>query len=159
MGLFWQHKLTSEINPELVDGWGIINVAKPELVTDWDMEAVGVADWTAGSNAVLTKQSIVGGQALRVAWNGTTYPYAWQNVAFPSSFTVRGRARGDGSWKPAIGLYEIGVGTTFAWVGTTSTSWQTFSVLVTSSSYDHLRLFGQVIGGAGYAEFDYVSVK
>lgn len=133
-------------------------VFSAEFLVDGDMEAVGVADWTAGNSATLTKQTTnpyAGAQVLRVAYNAVNDPYASQ-TALSNDLTYRltGYARSDGTGVPKV---EHPV-STILWTGTTSTSWQFFDITFTSSLTSQVLAFKTVISGAGYCEFDQVSL-
>lgn len=127
----------------------------PELLVDGDMEAVGVAAWTVGSSALLTKETGTphgGGQVLRVTYNGTGNPFAYQTILTSGNkYRVTGWARGDGTYGPRV--YSGGN----IWVGSFSTSWQyfdkTFTAITTGLSFYALATT------AGHCEFDDVSVK
>jgi hypothetical protein len=69
-----------------------------ELVTDHDMAAAGVGDWTAANSASLSKVSNgAGGNALRVAHGGASNPYATQSILTNGvHYKALVRARGDG---------------------------------------------------------------
>lgn len=124
---------------------------------DWDMEESGVTNWTAGNNATLSKQTGTpheGTQILRVAYNGTSDPYGYQNCTkLYNEYTITGWARGDGTAYP-----QIRIGTINVWTGTTSTSWQEINITVLvgqSASHDTtIRLVAVTSTGSTYCEFD-----
>lgn len=128
-----------------------------ELLTDGDQEAVGVAAWTAGNAATLTKQTTnpyEGSQVLRVAYSAVNNPYASQSVMAPGTiYRVQGVMRSDGT-----GIPTVLDGATTLWTGvSTSTDWQAFDVAFEAANAD-IR-FQCTIAGAGYCEVDAVSVK
>ncbi len=132
----------------------------PELLVDGDMEAVGVAAWTA-SKATLTKEITTphgGSQCLRVtaaSGSGTDYCQAYQVVTTPGhSYLITGYARSDGTQIPMV----ID-GVSILWTGTTSTSWQSFSFTLAAAA-TAMRYVFTVTDPAGteYVEFDDVSV-
>ena len=128
------------------------------ILTDGDMEAVGVAAWPSGSSAIITKQTntpAYGKQCLRIAYNGVNDPFTYQNVFLAGqSQLVTGYAKGDGTAAPKV---AISTGSSI-WTGTTSTQWQQFEVIESSASGN--ILFYAVTSAAGtYAEFDQITVK
>lgn len=133
-------------------------VATDELVSDGDMEATGVAEWTPLNNADLSKETTdpyEGAQVLRIARDGTNNPYCRQQPLIVGiKYHVRARARSDGS---AIPLIYCG-GAAVSWVGTNSTAWQEADFVAVA---DGNNLFLQALTSTGteYAEFDAVSVK
>lgn len=127
------------------------SVAASHKLQDPDMEVADTSFWTAGNAATLSKQTgtpYEGTYCLRVAHAGTSDPYAYQtSLEIGRDYTIAGYARSDGT-----GVPKILDGTTVLWTGTTSTSWQSFSVAFTSTAND-LR-FQNTIAVAGYCEFD-----
>lgn len=119
---------------------------------DSNMEYADVSYWTAGSSAVLTKESGApygGTYSLRVAKGSSGSPYASQVcLQIGRDYTVYGYAKGDGTNVPTV---RDGSAATL-WTGTSSTSWQLFSVLFTAQS-NSIRLQG-TLSGSGYVEFD-----
>jgi len=127
-----------------------------ELITDGDMEAVGVGDWSVGLSATLTKETTdpyEGTQNLRVAYNGTANPYAYQSILTSGEwYQITGVARGDGTVAP-----RIVSGSNLDETLLTSTAWQLFSFKwIADSAVLALRI---VASAAGYAEFDIISVR
>jgi len=127
-----------------------------ELVVDGDMEAAGVAAWTAGASATLTKQTTnpyEGLQVLRVAYGGVANPYAAQSIMAPGTiYHLSGVVRSDGT-----GVPTVLDGTTTLWTGSTSTDWQEFNLAFDAANADvRLRC---TIAVAGYCEFDAVTLK
>lgn len=135
-----------------------LQVSSPLLV-DWRMELSGVSSWTAGNSATLTKQTgnpagfASGIQVLRVAYNGTADPSAYQSVlSIGQDYRVRGWARGDGTANP-----EVYDGATQLWAGTSSTTWQQFDETFTATAaLCHLTA---IASAAGYCEFDNVVLE
>lgn len=124
-------------------------------VTDGDMEAADTSAWAVGSSATLSKESGApggtGSQVLRVAYNGTNNPYAYQNVMIVGNrYAGTGWARGDGTGYPSVWLGG------FIWTGTSSTSWQSISGDETTVS-TNMRLYCN-INTAGYSEFDNIVI-
>lgn len=144
--LAWPHKVTSRAA-------GSVGV---ELVSDGDMETGGTAAWTAGNAAALSKQSggaLSGSQVLRVAHNGTTDPYAYQNIlTVGKAYRVTGWARGDGTAYPQINCSVT------LWKGSTSTAWQFFDVVFADAVSPWIIFFAR-IAAAGYTEFDNITVR
>jgi hypothetical protein len=139
-------------------GWTITVTLGSELMVDGDMEAVGVAAYTPINSPTLTKEvasPYEGSQNLRVAYLATSYPSCYQAIlTIGKAYRVTGAGRGDGSVIPKI--YNNVYGT--VWSGTSSTTWQPFDVIITSAGHANL-LFQCITTGAGYAEFDDISVK
>jgi len=135
----------------------ISNVAgSAELLVDGDDEAVGVAAYTVGNAATLTKSIVTpyqGTQCLRVAFNGTTQPYGYQTIQTGGKwYRSTGWARGDGTYAP-----YVQDGAVVLWVGTTANVWQRYDVqyVATAATF---RLYSAA-AAAGYCEFDYCSTK
>lgn len=124
-------------------------------ITDGDMETAGVAEWTVGNGATLTKETTdpyEGTQVLRVAYGGVANPEAYQNkLIVGSAYRITGVARSDGTSPP----YVL-AGAATVWIGTSSTDWQKFDVVASPTSVGWLRLRNQ--SSAGYVEFDDVVV-
>lgn len=101
-------------------------VLPAQLLADGDMEAAGVGSWTA-VNATLSKQVDEGVRCLRVLNNtgGVANVWARQTILTVGSiFRVSGEARGDGG----AGKPELWDTVGKKWDGTTSTTWQSFTV-------------------------------
>ncbi len=118
---------------------------------------VTAGSWSAGGSAVLSKQTTTphgGRQALRVTYNGTANPYAFQSSILTNGKKYRftGWARGDGVGIPSVYFAD---GTNI-WTGTTSVSWQRFDVTMTATNVT-LMLYSS-LNSAGYIEFDDVYV-
>ena len=122
-----------------------------ELLVDGDMEAVGVAAWTAVGGA-LTKTVVTPYQGLQVLRNtGVAGDIARQTVlTIGTMYYVTGRTRSDGTSVPRV-LETAGA----VWTGTTSTAWQPINTafVATGATLDF-----EISAGAGYAEFDICSV-
>ncbi len=144
-----------DANETLIFDWRSTK-GEAELIVDGDMENAGVGDWTVQNNANLTKQTNnphSGSQVLRVDYNDTSNPMAYQTILTSGKrYRVTGWARGDSTKNPAI--LDA---TTILWTGTSSTDWQYFDVtFISSGTSFKLRA---VTTGSGYVEFDDVSVK
>lgn len=126
------------------------------LLADGDMETSGVGAWTAGNNATLTKDTTSpyeGSQCLRIAYNGTTTPYAYQSVLTAGkTYKISGRARGDGTYYPFLDAS----GAPQFWTGTTSTSWQSFDEIFTVTAA--VISLATNASGTGYVEFDDIKI-
>ena len=126
------------------------------LLSDGAMEQFDTDQWTAGNAATLTKSTTTpyqGTQCLRITYGGVNSPYAGQTIfTVGKRYRISGAARGNGVYFPYV------ADTTGAamWIGTVSTSWQTFSIDVTLTQ-TQLRLFSSA-NAAGYVEFDNMSV-
>ena len=112
--------------------------------------------WAAGNNATLTYESTnpqAGAKCLRVAYNGTSTPAAVQTVlTVGKRYWITGYYHGDGTFAP-----RVNNGTGYSLVqGTSSTSWQAFSLGFIA--VDTTILLRALATGAGYAEFDSVSI-
>jgi len=70
------------------------------------------------------------------------------------SYTIQGWARGDG----ASAYPRVANWATLLWTGTTSNTWQNFSINFVCGVTDR-ALFYAIASAAGYAEFDDISVK
>lgn len=129
------------------------------LLADWRMEESGVASWTTGNSATLTKETGTpaandGIQVQRVAYNAVGYPYSYQSGITTATkvYRVTGYARGDGS----AGVPRIYCGGTQVWAGATSTAWQAVDVTFTAGATD-IRLYNYTLF-AGWAEFDNIKI-
>lgn len=144
------HKWDSENDA----GW----LPDEELLTDGDMEAADTSAWLAW-NATLSKETsdpVEGTRFLRVAYDGTAGPIAYQAsiLTIGDSYYATGWARGDGTYRPRV---YIGTGA-IAWEGTSSTDWQRFSFSTTAvGASGHVYLRSEA-SSAGWADFDDVSV-
>jgi hypothetical protein len=110
-----------------------------QLLTDGDMEAVGVGSWN-NNNATPTKETgdpVAGSQFLRVTGTGVN-AYAWQApVTVGKRYRARGYARGDATASPGVRNFV-----TLLWTGTADANWQ---------------VFDRVFIGAGGAAFNLLS--
>jgi len=128
----------------------VLNVEK-QLLADGDMEAADTSDWNAGNSATLTKESGAaedGDRVLKVAYNGTTNPFAYQAQVVGKTYRVTGWARGDGTAYP---VYSDSGYTT--WAGTTSTEWQRFDIVYEVVGGTQARLYAMT-SSSGYTEWD-----
>jgi hypothetical protein len=132
-----------------------------ELLTDGDMEDVGVGAWGSG-DATLSKEVVSpqeGAQNLKVlatAQAGAQQPRATQAGIFTigNSHRVTGYARSDGTETPQV----ISSPTT-AWVGSTSTSWQWIDAEFVAGEAA-IRFLFNITGPVGteYIEWDDLSI-
>jgi len=128
----------------------VLNVEK-QIIADGDMEAADTSDWNAGNSATLTKESGAaedGDRVLKVAYNGTTNPFAYQAQVVGKTYRVTGWARGDGTAYP---VYSDSGYTT--WAGTTSTEWQRFDIVYEVVGGTQARLYAMT-SSSGYTEWD-----
>ena len=128
-----------------------------EELTDGNMEAAGVGDWTA-SGATLSKQTGTrtggsGSQVLRIV-DDSGNPFASQTISSTAGkrYRITGWARGDGTNAPNANFGGN------VWTGTSSTAWQYFDeeTTVTGATTD-LQL-KSLNTQDKFAEFDDVSV-
>jgi hypothetical protein len=128
---------------------------RTDVIVDGQMEQAGVTAWSVGNSATLTKSTASpysGAQALRVAYNGTATPYAYQAILVATKvYKIFGWARGDGTYAPII--YD---GFAALWTGTSSTTWQYFEIDRTATTTD--LKFASAASASGWAEFDSVVV-
>lgn len=131
-------------------------VLPSQLLADGDMEAAGTAAWTAGGSAALTKETTTprsGSRCLRVTYNGTNLPYAYQAICTVGNvYRITGWARGDGTWAP-----RFNSGANLSLTGTTSTNWQYFEATWLADGTN--VLCRAMATGAGYCEFDDVRIE
>ncbi len=124
------------------------------ILVDGDMEASGSGDWTAGNSANLTKDSgdyYAGANSLSVAYNSVALPYAEQTTLIVGNeYRVTGWAKGDGTVAP-----RFGTDTANLWFGTTSSTWQHFDLVFTSTG-TNVRF--ALDGSSGSVKFDEISV-
>jgi hypothetical protein len=129
------------------------------LLVDGDCEFPTTSAWTAGA-ATLSKQTTNpynGLRLLRVTANaagGLQYPQATQNIlTIGNNYRISGKARSDGTQIPIVGAQTAG------FIGTTSTSWQSFSFDIVADSVSVFFYF-EVTNPAGteYVEFDELQV-
>jgi len=141
----------SNVLPNVDPHGGFVDPYGPELLVDGDMEAVGVAAWTVGNSATLTK---VPGQRLQIAYNGVANPYAYQTVLeFGIDYMISGEAYGDGTNAPAL---ANGLGT-IIWTGTSSTLKQDFAVSAQAAGAKFFRFL--TLSSAGFSQWDNCSIK
>lgn len=128
-----------------------------ERFVDGDMEAAGIGAWTVHNNAALTKEVEGGNQFLRIAYNGTSTPGAYQTIMeVGKRYRLSGRARTDGSPGLPARVSE-GLSGTILFSGTFSiTTWEWFDVLFTATEAI-IRLWAPT-SSAGAVEFDDVSI-
>lgn len=128
-----------------------------QLLVDGNMEAAGTTAWTSGSSAVLTKETtnpFSGIRVLRITGGGAVYPWARQDImAVNRMYRVRGMCRGDGN----LGIPRVSDDTAQRWIGTNSTSWQSFDILFSPTVNGNFYLTG--VNTTGYCEFDNVTVE
>ena len=137
----------------------IRNLAQPyplvNKLTDGDMEAAGVDAWTAYGGSTLTKETASphsGTRCLRCAGTAVNAGARQTKLVSGLRYLVTGWARGDGTVSPRVLVGGVNID----WLGTSSTSWQPFSLNVVANGV-HLYLL-QSEAVAGYVEFDDVQV-
>ena len=131
-------------------------VETDELLSDPDMEADRVGEWVTQNNPTLTKETdspYQGLQVLRVAYNGTSYPMAYQGpLVATQKYHAHGRARSDSLWTPS--LENSGA---LIWEGVVGTGWQEFDFEFVAIGATFKLRSGAT--STGYTEFDSVSVR
>ncbi len=144
--------LVTEYTPPMVNDYD-------QLVVGGDMEEAGVASWSVGASATLTKPTGEGAedgtQILKVARNSAANPFAYQTIfTIGDQYRITGWTRSDGNATPSV-FQDDGLD----WNGTTSTSWQYFDEVFTCGAGDmHIRLRAVTDTGTEYVEFDDVFV-
>lgn len=125
------------------------------LASDCDSELIDASKWSVGNVAFITKPTSspqAGTRCLRVAWNGTLKPYAYQSLANFYTYRVTGYARGDGTFAPKV----MGGGGNEPWTGTSSTDWQAVDLTFTQNGT--IIGFMSAASSMGYADFDNLAV-
>jgi len=135
-------------------------LAPAERLTDGDMEAAGVGDWTAGFPAISKESDGAGGQCLRVAYNGTGGPQQVTQAGLASiqyeTYRMTGRVRGsaNGVTYGTPRIYPAAYGYTLPYIDLPkSTDWTAFDETFEVNSTE-LTAFGAFLSGA-YADFWY----
>ncbi len=125
-----------------------------QLLVDGDMEAVGTGDWAAVDSTLSKVSSTLGGgtQALRVTATGATYWASQAILTIGKTYRVTGYTRSDGSEIPKV----LMGGVASLWIGTNSTSWQYFDVVLEAKT--STTFFLGSTGSSGYVEFNEVTV-
>ena len=128
----------------------------PELITDGDMRAVGVAAWDAVNDALVTKvvdSALADPQVLQVEYvaGPANNPEAYQNIGLVNAGLLEGWARGDGTAVP-----EVWAGGD-KWTGTNSVEWQHYSIAAVDEMVS-IRL-QCIIGAAGFCRFSRISFR
>lgn len=119
-------------------------------------DSVDTDDWTALSNACITKQlgaSEGGFQIMNVSYVDASFPTARQAIlTIGKEYKITGWARGDGTKAPKIQSGDASL----SWTGTSSTDWQRVDVtgITTNINLDLVCNTTE----AGFAEFDDVFV-
>ena len=151
-GLYRENNNDQRYGGEDYDLFGLYYNHK-NLLIDGNMESDGTGSYSAGNAATLSKETVGTDQVLRVAYNGSSNPYARQTILTSGrTYNVIGSARGDGSKFPVLQC-----GGSNKWVGTNSTSFQDFDVTFTATATD-ISLYC-VGGSARYTEYSYVLIK
>ena len=131
-----------------------------QLLTDGDMEAVGVGAWTdigigAPTIEKVTVSPKVGIRNLKVTNVGAAACGVFQvALTVGKRYRVRGWARGDGVATVPRVFFQ---GTQLIWLGTSST-WEYFDVVAVAGAGElQVRLYSLGVDG-GYAEWDDIEV-
>lgn len=112
--------------------------------------------WSIGNDALVSKlqdDPYAGNQYMRVKYNATSYPYAYQTVlAIGVEYHLVAHARGNGIDTTPM----IKDGANILWQGTTSNNWQAIDLTFTAISTD-LEIYAHCIA-TGHADFDHMSL-
>lgn len=132
-------------------------------LADGDMESTGITSWLLWAVPNTTKETTSphsGLRNLKIAYNGSVSPFAFQENMFVAGKTYRvtGWVRSDGS---KVGRVLIGTaGGRIFWDSSTSTNWQFFDIVATITFTSGFNLGLQLLASdAGYVEFDDVKVE
>jgi hypothetical protein len=133
------------------------NLVPANSFVDGNMEASGMSIWQimAGSAAKTTSTPHLGSQCMRI--NAGSLIFQYSVSLFPiANFTIHGWARGDGTSTPCLAYGGSGA---HFWTGTSSTSWQYFSVSFLNDAASYSCMLGAV--GGSYSDFDdvYISIN
>jgi hypothetical protein len=142
-----------------LNNWTV--TGNPELLTDGDMEAVGVGDWTPGSQTTATKENASphgGAQNAKALNNGSTLQPQVRQVILTVGqyYNLYGWQRGDGTAAPRIST-AYATGLPYACMGTSDVAWQECSMIALAYSTS-LSLWGSSAAINTFVEFDDVSV-
>lgn len=128
------------------------------IFNDTDMEAPGVGSWSPVRAPIVTKQTpadaVEGTRVVRIARNAINSPSIYQNCTIAGSrIRMTGWARGDGAnaWPRVLCYYE-------AWKGTTSNSWQEFTVDYSGIIVPYVNLQCSTVTPGAYVEFDNIRI-
>jgi hypothetical protein len=128
------------------------------LLVDGDAEAADTSAWTVGNNATLTKETTdpyAGLRNLRVAYTDTNAPFARQDIlTIGTTYRLTGYYRTGGAYGALIDFGSASSRVTLAAAG----AWTRVDETMVATSATSLKLFTNVTG-AGYAEWDNVSVR
>jgi hypothetical protein len=114
------------------------------------------SNWIPGGSATLTNPTP---DVLRVSRNGVNNPSANQDVVeIGKVYRVAGEARSDGNVTPRV-LFGGLSGDSVIFVGTTSTSWQSFDVEQEALIDQLIRLQALTSTGTEYGEFRNLTVR
>jgi len=125
-----------------------------DVIADGDMEASGTSAWTVENSGVLTKETTdphSGSQNLRVTYAAPGSAAFQSILSVGGVYQVSGWFRGDGTRAPQVQQHTTVIR------GTSSTTWQYFDEVITTLVSSKL-FFNMVSTGAGYVEFDGVTV-
>ena len=129
------------------------------LIADGNMEVVGVGSWTVGAGTpTLSKETADphgGTQSLRLTYNGVAAPNTYQPILTVGDwYHAVGWGHGDGTYVPSMGDW-VNAG---LWTGTSSTSWQNFTV---DWQAGHARCYfaTSAAAAAAFGEFDDIVVQ
>lgn len=107
-----------------------------------------VADAYQGSKVLRVTNTLNGDILAAAVWSGLTVG---------EDYRVRGKARGDGTCRPALGRQGSAIG---YWTGATTTDWQNIDVTITNSLNTTLWFTCHLSGdGSNYCEFDIITIE
>ena len=119
------------------------------VIPDSDMEDVGTSDWAAIDCTLskVTAGAYNGAQSLRCTATSGSYGATQDVLVAGDTYFITGHARGDGSADKPM----LRIGSTAAWTGTTSTTWQSFSETFIATD---ATLYLWSPDATGYVEWD-----
>lgn len=138
----------ANLNPVTWAGTGVVEKnTQPNLL---DGPCQDVSKWPAANAALLSNVSGgVSGNCMRVAYNGTDNPFAYQDVLIQGNrYAFAGNARRSGGTSAAIFLGVNNI------VSSVSAAWEAISAQGEALSSNLFRCYLLGTGAGAYAEFD-----
>lgn len=144
-----------QVKVEAVDIKYPVVTKSKQLLTDGDMEAVDTSAWTVARGTISKVASTLNGGAQAIELEGNSSvgaPYFYQSALLTvgKTYKMTGYAKGDGSNVPNIYI-ESGLGQ--VWLGTSSTDWQYFDLIITTTNAN--VLFGSTNASATTSDHVY----